>query len=327
MGNINWLVPIATGFIILSIWLNHENFQKLLNYLNSQQQVKKSIICFLILISPILPYWFACSLWKFIVQGDNAKYVQTATGVLTPIVVSISALVAVLTYRYSLKKADLERINRDNERCRNQISEGLENIRLELGKDNLDILSLDSVTSILYKIYILKRDYPAMNEDYILSLQEDNLRTFFAGKISSSSLSYLIGEQNDKITIVEKKHLEKRSQGPFGVLDLRRPGLTFHSELLETLKEEDEKLLSRGEVSSLISFKSSGLNLEHLFTILAFLSNGSPDTYVSPEILYKNMKLNGRFKYHRSYFPKITACLWFLWYKYDDGKLFMLRGI
>ena len=121
--------------------------------------------------------------------------------------------------------------------------------------------------------------------------------------------------------------MEKRSQGPFGGLDLRRPGLQFHSELLETLKEEDEKLLSRGEVSSLISFKSSGLNLEHLFTILAFLSNGSPDTYVSPEILYENMKLNGRFKYHRSYFPKITACLWFLWHKYDDGKWFMLRGI
>lgn len=311
-----WLLSILVGFILLTIQLNLRNsscLQDLLDYLSRKPNIKNSLINLCILIIPSVIYSIAPSIGYFI--ANNGDSLKTTTGMITILIASTSAFVAISSFQQNLELRYFE-----------NIAKKYESLRSFFDREVLDKSSLDQIVITIKSIRNLKKVMPKKFLKELIILEENSAIAFIREKLGSSPLEYFTGfktpETMDKVV---DKLTDKRESSQGIAIDLT-DSRNLHERLLNVMMENDKSVGTESDmfVSKVEYGKwqfKSGLNLEHIFIVLAFI-------YDLPlNSLNERMRTQtvNRLKFVRRGYPRLSACLYYLWDKHDDGRTFPLE--
>lgn len=311
-----WLLSILIGFIFLTIQLNLRNssyFQNLIDYLFRKPSIKNSLINLCILIAPSLIYLIFPSIWHFI--ANNGDALKTATGIITILIASTSAFVAISSLQQNLELKYFENIAKKYEVLRNLFD-----------REVLDKSSLDQIVVIIKSIRNLKNVMPKRFLKELMVLEENSTVAFIREKLDSSPLEYFTGfKTSETMDKVVDKLTDKREPSQGLVIDLSDTR-DLHERLLNVMIENDKSVSAeRDRFAFKIEYRKwqfkSGLNLEHIFAMLEFIYD-LPLNSLNEKMRTQTVN---RLKFVRRGYPRLSACLYYLWDKHDEGRTFPLE--
>lgn len=303
---------------------------------------RKSLVHFGILISPAAVYLAVNGLLIALPMLQSASGWSGKNGlkVIQLIVISISAGAATYTFRQNLEYRFFENLKQRYEKLRDL-----------LNKDVLDEKSLDEAVVTIRSLAEIKRTASLVLFKDLAKAEKNATQRFVRAKLAKASFFYFTGFNTltTKDLFLDASKNRKRRDYEAGEEDEKVPlsgegtgsefidiggklsefydGRILHDRLYEAMKANDaatndiaQQFVQRRDCTEDWAFKS-GLTLQHIFVILGFVYNINPNRL---DQRMRGSKVN-RLKGIRRTYPRMSACLYYLWYLHYQGQGFYLE--